>query len=46
MVSGTSYSDVTASKTEYNFYRVYPYYMKDGKRILNQQSDYVYGKAK
>ena len=46
MVSGTSFKDTTASKSEYNFYRVYPYYMKDGSRVLNQQSDYVYGKAK
>jgi len=39
------FNDVTASKTEWNFYRVYPYYMKDGTRILNQNSDYTYAKA-
>ena len=47
MVSGTSFKDMTASKTEYNYYRVYPYHMNNGERIVNTQSiAYVYAMAK
>ena len=47
MVSGASFRDTTASRDEYNFYRVYPYYMSDGNRITTTQSvGYVYGKAR
>lgn len=47
MVSGTSFIDTTASREEYNFYRIYPYYMSDGNRITTTQSvAYVYGKAR
>lgn len=46
MVKNTEFKDTSASKNQYNFYRVYPYYLINGIRILNQQSSYVYGKAK
>lgn len=47
MVSGTSFKDTTASKEEYNFYRIYPYYMSNGNRITTTQSvTYVYGRAR
>lgn len=47
MVTGTTFRDTTASASEYNFYRVYPYYMEDGSRITSTQSiTYVYGKAR
>ena len=47
MVTGTTFKDTTASASEYNFYRVYPYYIDDGSRITSTQSiSYVYGKAR
>ena len=47
MVSGTSFTDTTASKEEYNFYRIYPYYMDGENRITTTQSvAYVYGRAR
>lgn len=45
VTSSTSYVDTKASGTEYNFYRVYPYYMKTGKRILGPSNAYVYAKG-
>ena len=47
MTSKTSYTDKKASKSEYNFYWVYPYYKNaDGKMVVGQTGKYVYGKAK
>ena len=47
MTSNTSYVDKKASKTEWNFYWVYPYYKNaDGKMVVGQTGKYVYGKAK
>ena len=48
MKSKTSYVDKKASKTEWNFYWVFPYHMDaNGKRAVGQKSTkYVYGKAK
>ena len=48
MTTSTSYVDKKASKSEYNFYWVYPYYKDaDGKKIVGQKNTkYVYGKAK
>lgn len=44
IVKGTVFYDTTASKDEWNFYRVYPYYMESGKRLLSSSISYVYGK--
>lgn len=44
MVTGTSFTDNTAKTGVYNFYRVYPYKLVDGKRILGSSADYKYGK--
>ena len=48
MTSKTSYVDKKASKTEWNFYWVFPYHKNsEGKRVVGQKSTkYVYGKAK
>lgn len=41
------YTDKTASYTENNFYKVYPfYYGKNGKRVLGPCTTYAYGKSK
>ena len=41
-----TYLDITASGTEYNFYRIYPCYnTSDGKRIVGPSDTYVYAKA-
>ena len=47
MTGGTTFTDKQASKTGYNYYRVYPYH-KDaqGKRVLGSSAAYVYAKAK
>lgn len=46
--NGTSYTDKKASKTSYNFYRVYLYYKPNlnAKRIMGPSNAYVYAKAK
>ena len=46
--NGVSYTDKSAVKNMYNFYRVYPYYKptKDSDRILGPSNTYVYAKAK
>lgn len=47
MTSKTGYIDKKASKKEWNFYWVFPYYKNaDGKMIVGQTGKYVYGKAK
>ncbi|WP_182440614.1 MULTISPECIES: NlpC/P60 family protein [Clostridia] len=44
---GTTFVDKKASKTEYNFYWVYPYHKNaSGKMIVGGTPKYVYGKAK
>lgn len=45
LVSNNSYTDINASIEEYNFYRVYPYQIMNGKRILGKSETYVYAKA-
>ena len=42
MVKGNSYIDTTAKTGEYNFYRIYSYKNKNGKRILSLSNQYVY----
>lgn len=45
MVSGTTYTDKKATNYQYNFYRVYPYYVDaDGNRVLGTSGNYVYSK--
>ena len=48
MTSKTTYTDTKASKSEYNFYWVFPYHNSvSGKRAIGPVSaKYVYGKAK
>lgn len=47
MTGGTAFTDKQASKTGYNFYRIYPYHKNaEGKRVLGSSITYVYAKAK
>ena len=47
MTSGTSFVDKKASKSEYNFYWVYPYHKNaSGKMIVGGTPKYVYAKAR
>ena len=44
---GTAFTDKKASKTEYNFYWVFPYHKDSkGKMIVGGTPKYVYGKAR
>ena len=44
---GTTFTDRKASKTDYNFYWVYPYHKNaEGKMIIGGTPKYVYGKAR
>lgn len=45
MTSNLSYTDTTASGSEYNFYRIYPYYKENGKNVAGSSKKYVYAKA-
>lgn len=45
LVAGNTYVDRSASIEEYNFYRVYPYELIEGKRVLGKSENYVYAKA-
>ena len=45
MVKGTTYTDTTASNSEFNFYRVYPYVTINGIRKLGASGKYVYEKG-
>lgn len=44
--SATKYKDTEASRSEYNFYWIFPYYTLDGKKIITTDKNYVYAKAK
>lgn len=42
-----SFEDTTASYTDYNFYKIYPFrYSSNGKRQIGPCNSYTYGKAK
>lgn len=41
--TGTEYIDKNASKTEANYYRVYPYRTINGQHVLGMSNTYVYG---
>ena len=44
---GTSYTDVKASKEEFNFYWVFPYHKdKNNKMIVGGTSKYVYARGR
>lgn len=43
---GYYFEDTTASYTEYNYYKVYPFYYNNGKRQIGPCQSYTYGKAK
>ena len=45
LVSKNSYIDTKASDVEYNFYRIYPYFKKDGKIIPGVTDRYVFAKG-
>ena len=45
MAADTRYTDVSASEEEYNYYRVYPYYMNGQERIVGPSDMYVYVKG-
>jgi hypothetical protein len=43
---GTTFTDKTASSTEYNYYWVFPYFKdSNGKMIVGQTAKYTYGRA-
>ena len=44
--TATSFTDKGADKKNYNFYWVFPYHNKNGKRVVGPICGYVYGKAK
>ena len=44
--TATSFTDKGADKKNYNFYWVFPYHNKNGKRVIGPICGYVYGKAK
>lgn len=44
IVSNTGFIDNTAQTGVYNYYRVYPYKMVNGKRIVGKSNQYVYSK--
>ena len=47
MTSGTTWYDIKASKTDWNFYWVFPYFKDDsGAMIVGLTGSYVYGKAR
>ena len=45
MIRETTYIDRNASETEYNFYKIYPYYKENGKIITGVVKKYVYAKT-
>ncbi|MBR5937274.1 MAG: leucine-rich repeat protein [Clostridiales bacterium] len=44
IVKDPGFLDTTASATQYNFYRVYPYITVKGEKVLGPSSTYVYAK--
>ena len=45
VVTKTNFTDLKASADSWNFYMVFPYtFNEKGSRVVNTQSDYVYGK--
>lgn len=44
-VSETCYADLSASETEYNYYRVYPYYIDGDVEVKGPSNTYVYAKG-
>ena len=45
-VVDTIYTDTSASETEYNYYRVYPYYMNGEEKVMGPSDTYVYAKGR
>ena len=43
---GTTFTDKNASKTDWNFYWVFPYHKNGDKMVVGGTPQYVYGKAK
>jgi uncharacterized protein YkwD len=44
MVTKTSFTDLTATSGQWNFYMVFPYYNINGRKVVNTCSDYVFGR--
>ncbi|MBR5938340.1 MAG: hypothetical protein IKZ90_08790 [Clostridiales bacterium] len=44
--SGTTYTDKNASKTDWNYYWVYPYHKNGSTMVVGGTPKYVYGRAK
>ena len=44
-IKSGEYLDATASEKEYNFYRIYPYFVVDGEKVVGTSNVYVYAKA-
>jgi hypothetical protein len=43
---GTTFTDKTASSTEYNYYWVFPYFKdSNGKMVVGQTAKYTYGRS-
>ncbi len=40
-----TFMDTKASGSEYNFYKIYPYYKENGKNVIGTVKGYVYAKA-
>jgi hypothetical protein len=43
---GTTFTDKKASKTDWNFYWVFPYHKNGDTMVVGGTPKYVYGKAK
>ena len=45
MTGKLTFMDTKASGSEYNFYKIYPYYKEKGKNVIGTVKGYVYAKA-
>ena len=45
MTGKLTFMDTKASGSEYNFYKIYPYYKENGKNVIGTVKGYVYAKA-
>ena len=45
MTGKLTFTDTKASGSEYNFYKIYPYYKENGKNVIGTVKGYVYAKA-
>lgn len=45
IVNTNKFTDTTASADEYNYYRVYPYFTKDDRKIIGSSDQYVFARG-